>query len=172
MEQQYYNIGKLVATFGVQGQLILVHALGKKTSLKGLQVIMVELTKNDLIPYFVTETKLKTDTEVYITLEGITTKEMAKKLMPRYVWLKEEDFKKYVAKDGHLSLLGYMVYDNDKMLSTITEVIEQPHQILAKIIYNNNEVLIPIHEAFIIRIDNKAKQVVLNLPEGLLEVYC
>ena len=32
----YFKIGKLAATFGLEGQLILEHSLGKKTSLKGL----------------------------------------------------------------------------------------------------------------------------------------
>ena len=36
---QYRNIGKLVASFGLKGELILHHHLGKKTSLKGLEVI-------------------------------------------------------------------------------------------------------------------------------------
>jgi len=43
---EYFKIGKLVAAFGVNGQLILQHELGKKTSLKGLQAIFIEEKKN------------------------------------------------------------------------------------------------------------------------------
>jgi 16S rRNA processing protein RimM len=171
MNEQYFNIGKLVATFGVSGQIILEHALGKKTSLKGLQVIMVEVKKDDLVPYFVKETKIKNDKEVFIALEDVDTKEKAKRLVPRPVWLKESDFHKYVAKSSTISLLGYTIFDNDKQLSEIVEVIEQPHQVLAKMIYLSKEMLIPINEAFIISIDNKNKKVILNLPEGLLDIY-
>jgi 16S rRNA processing protein RimM len=169
--EQYFNIGKLVATFGVNGQLVIEHVLGKKTALKGLEVLMVEIKRNDLIPYFVVETKIKNDTEVYISLEDVDSKEKAKRLVPRPVWLKEADFHKFVAKSSNLSFLGYMVYDKEKPLSDIREVIEQPHQVLVKIIYQEKEMLIPINEAFILKIDAKNKKVILDLPEGLLDIY-
>ncbi len=35
----YFKIGRLAATFGLEGQLVLEHILGKKTSLKGLENI-------------------------------------------------------------------------------------------------------------------------------------
>jgi 16S rRNA processing protein RimM len=69
--EQYFNIGKLVATFGVNGQLVIEHVLGKKTALNGLEVLLVEIKKNDLIPYFVVETKMKNDTEVFVSLEDV-----------------------------------------------------------------------------------------------------
>lgn len=169
--EQLYNIGKLVATFGVNGQLVLQHALGKKTSLKGLEVMMVEIKKGEMVPYFIREIKVKNDAEVYVSFEDIDTKEKAKKLVPRPVWFKESDFKKYVAKVATLSLLGYSIFDNEQLLSEIIEVIEQPHQVLAKIIYKEKEMLIPINEAFIIDIQHKNKKIILDLPEGLIDIY-
>jgi 16S rRNA processing protein RimM len=169
--EQLFNIGKLVATFGVHGQLILQHALGKKTSLKGLEVMMIEIRKGEIVPFFVTEVKIKNDSEVYVSFEDIDSKEKAKKLVPRPVWFKESDFKKYVAKLATISLLGYMVFDKKIPLSEIVEVIEQPHQVLAKIIYKEKEMLIPVNEAFIVDIHHKNKTIELDLPEGLLDIY-
>ncbi len=169
--EEFFSVGKFTNTFGTNGQLVLKHSLGKKTNLKGLQVIMVEVRRNDLVPYFIIETKLKSDTEVFITLEDITSKEKAQRLASRPVWFKDSDFKIFVAASSSLSMLGFMLFDNEKQLSEIVEIIEQPHQILAKIIYIEKEMLIPIHENFIIKIDNKKKQVILNLPEGLLDIF-
>jgi 16S rRNA processing protein RimM len=42
---------------------------------------------------------------------------------------------------------------------------------LLQINYNGNEALIPLHEETIDRIDRKAKEVHLFLPDGLLEIY-
>ena len=39
---EYIHIGKLVATFGFKGELILTHGLGKKTNLKDVEVLFVE----------------------------------------------------------------------------------------------------------------------------------
>jgi 16S rRNA processing protein RimM len=166
----FVNIGKLVATFGVQGQLILLHGLGKKTPLKGLEVLMIERTKNDLIPYFVVQTKVKTETEIYVSLEDITTKERAKLLVGKPVWMKQEDFKKYASKDASIYLLGYQVYNNDMVVGEVEEVIEQPHQILVRILYNGKEVLVPIVDAFLIEINNRSKKIMLQLPDGLLDL--
>jgi 16S rRNA processing protein RimM len=76
-----------------------------------------------------------------------------------------------VDKSSNLSMLGYMLYDKEQALSEIREVIEQPHQVLAKIIYKEKEMLIPINEAFIVKMDAKHKKIILDLPEGLLDIY-
>ena len=171
MSNKQYGIGKLVATFGTQGQLILQHALGKKTALTGVTVLMVEVKRGTVLPYFVQSTKVKNDTEIYLTLEDIITKEQAQKLVGRSVLLQEADFYNHVAHTTTISLLGYTIYNNEVMLAEIIEVIEQPHQVLAKIIYMDKEMLIPINEAFMVSTNKATKTVVLNLPDGLLEIY-
>jgi len=50
-------------------------------------------------------------------------------------------------------------------------VIEQPHQLICRINLNNKEALIPLHEETIKKIDKKKKEVLVELPEGLLDVY-
>jgi len=50
-------------------------------------------------------------------------------------------------------------------------VIEQPHQVLCTILYNGNEALIPVHEASLVKVDQKNKKVYVELPEGLLDIY-
>ncbi|ULQ58391.1 ribosome maturation factor RimM [Flavihumibacter rivuli] len=168
---QYNSIGKLVASFGLKGELVLEHALGKKTSLKGLETLFVEVRKDDFLPYFVEETRIKSDTEIYIKLEGVNTKEEARKLTPRQVWLSEEDFERFAARSSAISLLGFHIINEGEDLGPIEEVIEQPHQVLCKIILNANEALIPINEEFLQKIDQKKKQVHVVLPDGLLELY-
>jgi 16S rRNA processing protein RimM len=39
---EYFKIGKLAASTGLKGELILQHNLGKKTSFKGLEAIFIE----------------------------------------------------------------------------------------------------------------------------------
>lgn len=41
----YFKIGKLVATYSLKGEIILQHSLGKKTSLKGLETLFIEEKK-------------------------------------------------------------------------------------------------------------------------------
>lgn len=168
---EYFKIGKLVSTFGLQGELVLKHNLGKKTSLKGLQAIFIEEKTGSFIPWFVEGTRIKNDEEIFLKLEGVSIKEQANKLAQKPVWLPEADFKKYSAKSSPINLLGFEVVENETVLGKIEEVIEQPHQLLCRIDLDGKEAYIPLHEETIIKIDKKKSQVIVELPEGLLDIY-
>lgn len=168
---EYFKIGKLAASYGLSGELVLQHSLGKKTSLKGLEAIYIEEQKDNFLPYFVEKTAIKSDSETYIKLEGIDSKETARKLTPKEAWLEEKDFKKFAAKAAPISLLGFSMIEGNTNLGEIIEVIEQPHQVLCTIMYKGNEALIPVHEASLIKVDQKNKKVFVELPEGLLDIY-
>jgi 16S rRNA processing protein RimM len=168
---EYFKIGKLVSVFGLKGELIIQHSLGKKTSLKGLQAIFVEERKESFIPWFIEATRIKSEEEIYLKLEGVDSREQAVKLTQKEVWLPEPDFKKYSAKSSPINLLGYEVIEEGKCLGKVLEVIEQPHQVLCRIEIEGKEALIPLHEETIRKIDRKKQQVTVELPPGLLEIY-
>lgn len=169
---KYFKIGKFVASFGLKGELVLLHSLGKKTSLKGLETIFVEDRKDNFMPYFISATSIKNEAEVYIKLEGIDSKETARKLTPKEVWLTEEDFKNFAAASSPIALLGFhLINDEDEDLGEIIEVIEQPHQILCAILLHGKEALIPIHQESLDKIDQQNRKVYVTLPDGLLDIY-
>jgi 16S rRNA processing protein RimM len=167
----YRNIGKIVAAYGLKGDLILLHQLGKKTSLKGLEIIFLEEKNAEMLPYFIEVVKIKNEKELYIKLEGVNTKEMAGKLLQKEVWLTEEEFEKYAGKSAPISLVGYRLVNEGDDLGEILEVIEQAHQVLCRIELQGKEVLIPLHEKTLQKVDRKKKQVFVILPAGLLDVY-
>lgn len=168
---EYTNIGKIVATFGLTGEVILKHGLGKKTALKDVAVIFIEEVKDSFIPWFVVESKAKTADEIYLKVEGVNSKEAAQRLTRKKVWLKTEDFRKLAGKSSPIALIGYLLINEGEELATIEEVIEQPHQVLLRISLNGNEALIPLHDETLDKIDHKKQQVHVTLPDGLLDVY-
>ncbi|MBC7689853.1 MAG: 16S rRNA processing protein RimM [Aquabacterium sp.] len=168
---QYFKIGKLAASFGLKGELVLQHSLGKKTILKGLETIFIEQGKDNLMPYFISTITIKNDAEVFIKLEGIDAKETARKLTPKEVWITEADFKKFAAKAAPISMLGFNLINEEEDLGEIIEVIEQPHQILCAILLDGKEALIPIHGESLDKIDQKNRKVYVTLPDGLLDIY-
>jgi len=167
----YIHIGRFVATFGIQGELILKHVLAKKIHFKKVEAIFVEEVKNTYLPYFIETAKPKNEEEVLIQLEGIKSKEAAHLLVYKNVWLQETDFRQLAGKMAPISLLGFTIINKGVTLATIEEVIEQPRQILTRITLNNKEVLIPLHQDSLLKIDYKTQQVIVNLPDGLLDVY-
>ena len=168
---EYFKIGKLVAVHGLKGELLLKHELGKKTSLKNLQAIFIEEKKNSFLPWFIEATKIKSEQEIYLKLEGINTREAAIKLTQKEIWFPEADFKKFAAKTAPASLLGYSIISNNEPLGDILELIEQPHQLLCRLEINGKEVLIPLHEESLKKVNHRKKEVLVELPDGLLEIY-
>lgn len=168
---EYFKIGKLVAVHGLKGELILKHELGKKTSLKGLQAVFIEDRKDSFLPWFIQSAGIKSDTEIYLKLDSVDTREAAAKLSQKEVWLNETDFKKYAAKSSPVSLLGYTIINYTEPLGEILEVIEQPHQLLCRLDIKGKEVLIPLNESFLQKVNHAKKQVNVELPDGLLEIY-
>jgi 16S rRNA processing protein RimM len=168
---EYFKIGKFVSTFGLKGELVLKQNLGKKTSLKGIKAIFIEDRKESFIPWFVESTRIKSEDEVYMKLEGINTREQTAQLIQKEAWLPEADFKKFSAKSSPINLLGYEMIEDEKLLGRILEVIEQPHQILCRIGFMGKEAYIPLHAETIKKIDRKKNQVIVELPPGLLEIY-
>ncbi len=168
---EYFKIGKLVAVHGLRGELLLKHELGKKTSLKGLQIIFIEEKKNSFLPLFIESAKIKNEEEIYIKLEGINTREAAIKLGKKEIWVPEIDFKKFASKTAPASLLGYTIINNNEPLGEILELIEQPHQLLCRLEIKGKEVLIPLHEGSLKKVNHRKKEVLVELPDGLLEIY-
>lgn len=171
MSENYRNIGRLVAVFGVQGEMVLQHSLGKKTSLKGLKTLFLEEKKDELLPWFVQSTRIKGPQEVFVKLEGLDTVEAAKRMVRREVWVREKDFSGIAGKSAPISLVGFRLLDGEVDLGEILEVIEQPHQVLCRIDLAGKEALIPLHEETLRGVDNRARVVRVELPDGLLDVY-
>ena len=168
---QYFKIGKLAASTGLKGELILQHSLGKKTSFKGLDTIFLEEKKDSFIPYFIQSTKIRNEGETVIKLEGINIVEVARKLTPKEVWLAANDFKKFANASSPIALLGFNIINDGQDLGEILEVIEQPHQVLCTILLDGKEALIPIHEESLAKVDKRNRKVFVTLPDGLLDIY-
>jgi 16S rRNA processing protein RimM len=171
MENSYRNIGKIVSGFGLKGEMIVQHHLGKKIVVSKIKVIFLEQKKEELLPYFVESARKKGDDELYLKLEGIDSKESASKYIRREVWMKEEEVQAHTPKTNPINWVGYQVLDQGRNLGAVLEVIEQPHQVLCRLEIDTREVLIPINEQTLDKIDHKARTLLLTLPDGLLEVY-
>lgn len=169
--EEYFSIGQIAGTFGTEGELVLRHNLGKKTALKGLEVFFIEEGGGKFLPFFIEAARLKNETEVFLKVEGFATKEAARRLQAKKVWLREADFQKFAGKSAPISLIGYALLDGKTNLGMIQEVIEQPLQILCRLEIEGKEVLIPLNESTIRKVDHKKRQVLTELPEGLLEIY-
>ena len=164
------RIGKIVATHGLKGSLVLTHVVGESNWLKKDDVLFLELNKGSYIPFFVTDAKAANNEEYVLNLEDVAEVESARELIGRHAYVKEDILTKHV-NDSPLLWLGFNIVDKEKgSLGIIEDVLQTGHQWLAKITYEGREVLIPLVEQMIIDVNVRNKFIRVNLPEGLLEL--
>jgi 16S rRNA processing protein RimM len=70
------------------------------------------------------------------------------------------------------NLIGYLVIDSGNCeIGSISEIISNNGQWLLNVISTDRKnILIPFHEHFIVRIDKRKKIIMMDIPEGLLEI--
>jgi len=168
---EYIHIGKLAATHGFKGEMVLKHVLDKRSDFKNVEAIFIEEPRDAYLPFFHEKSIAKNISETIIKLEGIDSKEAAVKFLQKKVWLQKNDFEKLVSKTAPVNLIGFTVVENGKILGFVDAVIEQRLQLLLQVKIENAEVLIPLHDETLKKIDRKKKEVHVTLPEGLLDIY-
>jgi 16S rRNA processing protein RimM len=165
------RIGKIVATHGVQGDLILSHVIGHSRWMKRDAILFLELNKGSFIPFFVKESKANTDNEYVVRLEDVATVEAGKRLIGKQVYLKEEEMVEHAASTP-LAWIGFKLIDKQKGdIGNIHDMMQTPTQWLATLMVGDKEVLIPLIEQTIEKIDARKKTIYVNLPDGLMEIY-
>jgi len=165
------RIGKIVATHGLQGALVMTHIVGQSDWLKKDDVLFLELNKGSYIPYFVTVVKPANSEEYIINVEDIESMEVARKLVGKMVYVKEDILSTH-ATDSPLLWIGFNLVDKQKgSLGPIEDVLQTGSQWLAKLTYEGKEVLVPLIDQLILDVNIRNKYVRVDLPEGLLEVY-
>lgn len=129
--------------------------------------------KNQYLPYFIEECQL--GNEVILKFEDLSSKEAAQSLRNVDVFIKSSDLPNEVGirqdQSSFNGLIGFTI--NDVSLGTIgpiEDVLELPQQYLASITYQERECLIPLHDELIESIDEQAQTILMNLPEGLLNL--
>ena len=168
---KYIKVGKLVATKGLNGLLLLKHSLKTKPAADKLRCLFIEDGSQAFIPYFVRQMKVKSYQEILLKFEGVITVDEAKPLLGKDAWLMEENFADVAVAQSPISLLGFTVVTKDNILGEIVEVIEQPQQLICKIMLAGKEVLIPVHEDSLIQLNHDQRILEVDLPDGLLDLY-
>ena len=67
---------------------------------------------------------------------------------------------------------GYSVIDKTYgAIGIIEKILDFPQQAIFQIKYGEHEILIPARDEFIIGVDRLKKQIELDAPQGLIDIY-
>ena len=166
-----FEIGYISKTRGLKGEVQVSFSFDEPEKLK-IKSVFIEIN-NKLVPFFVDTYKIPMPLVGYFTFEDIDHIDKAQNITKRKIFLpnrlkpkrKKEEFL-------YTDLVGFTADDlQNGNLGEITEVREYPQQYLATVNYKEKEVLIPLNEAFITKLDIELKTISFDLPEGLLDLY-
>jgi 16S rRNA processing protein RimM len=122
------------------------------------------------VPFAVEEIKDKRGAAV-IKFENVNNEGHAKRFVDAEVFV-EKRSKKNIEEPNWETLAGYEVIDKTHgSLGVIKSIEEYPQQLIATVIIKEKEVLIPLNEDFLERVEDAEKKLYLNLPVGLIELY-
>lgn len=169
----YAYIGRLGTTHGLNGQMYLTHKLKGKNILKKLSFLFIEIRNESYIPYKIDSCQITSNEDAIVVLDDVYTLEDAKQLIGKKVYIESSLYEKLQPADLHMNFTGFKLYDatSDKLIGTIADILEYPSQLLAQIFIDDKEVLLPIVESQIKHIHLQKKEISIEIPEGLIDIY-
>lgn len=138
-----------------------------------IDAFFVEI-KGEKTPYFIEY--LRGKGTLIFKFEDIDTKEDASLFTSKNLYLRREDItlSEEEINDTGLEfsfLEGYELYlEESGKVGFIQYVDEYPQQEMATVQQGEKEILVPLRAAWIISVDKEQKRVVMDLPEGLLDI--
>ncbi len=159
-----YQIGYVIKRHGLKGD---VRVLLESELPKKLESIFVQIN-NRLIPFFIEHISILND-QAIIKFEDVNSPEQADQLIRNAVYL-PKSLKKKSNKLETNDLIGFSVFADSEKLGTITSINNHALNPLLVVAYEDRELLIPISDYFIKKIDPKLKKVKVELPEGFMEI--
>ena len=136
-----------------------------------MKFFLLEINKV-LTPFFVEKVVCSGD-KFFVTIQDIKTVEAASTLTGKEVYLPLEMLPKLTGKQFYYhEIKGFTLVDDEKgELGPISDVIEYPTQAILQVFKDKKEILIPILDEVIQKVDRKAKKLFIKAPEGLIEMY-
>ena len=157
---------------GTKGQVVFHLDVDYPEEYEELESVFLEI-KGELIPYFVESFNLQKKNRAIVQLEGVDTMENALSLVKTVLYMPLETLEELDEGQFYYhEIQGFEVVDEQiGVLGLVREVYSVATQNLIALDYQGAEVLIPIVDGIVLRADRANRRVLVNLPEGLLEVY-
>ena len=170
LQKDCYQLGKITKPFGFKGQVIFFLDVDTPEDYAALDSVFVEV-KGVLIPYFIKEIAINGN-KATVTFEDLSPAE-AQALVGCNLYLPLDLLPKLTGnKFYYHEIIGWNVVDSEKGdIGTIKSVIDFPAQPLFQIFKNDTEILIPIIDPVINKVDRDKKTIFITAPNGLIDLY-
>ncbi len=167
-----FYLGKIVKKYSFKGEVLAKLDTDQPELYENLEAIFIEI-RNSLIPFFVAKSKLHKSDLLRIKFEEVDTEEDAQHLIKSNLYLPLELLPKLQGnKFYYHEIIGFKITDkNYGEVGTIKAINDSTAQALFVVENNGVEILIPMNDEFIIKVDRANRTIHVNTPEGLIDLY-
>ena len=171
-KEDCFYLGKIAKKFSFKGEVLVYLDTDEPELYENMESVFVEFNKN-LVPFFIQNSSLHKNDFLRVQFEDVDSEEEADSIMNCEVYLPLSMLPKLSGNKFYFhEVIGFEI--EDKRLGVFGKIVsinDTSAQPLFEVINGNVEILIPMIDQFLVKIDRENKKVIMDLPEGLVEMY-
>lgn len=171
-KEECFYLGKIAKKFSYKGEVLVYLDTDEPELYENMESVFVEINKN-LVPFFIENSALHKNEFLRVKFEDIDNEEQADEILGCELYLPLSFLPKLEGNQFYYhEVIGFEIEDQRLgVVGKIVSVNDSTAQPLFEVLNGSVEILIPMIDQFLLKIDRENKKVVMNLPEGLVEMY-
>lgn len=167
-----FYVGKIVKKYSFKGELLIKLDSDDPEIYEDMESVFVDL-RNNLVPFFIESSQLHKSELLRVKFEDVDTEADADALLKCDLYLPLEFLPQLDDDQFYFhDIIGFTVEDvNFGKVGIVKSVNDTTAQALFEIDRDGTEILIPMTDSFIKKVDKKKKQILVETPEGLIDLY-
>jgi len=171
-KEDCFYLGKIAKKFSFKGEVLIYLDTDEPELYENMESVFVEFNKN-LVPFFIENSSLHKNDFLRVRFEDVDSEAEADKLIGLEVYLPLSMLPKLSGNKFYFhEVIGFEI--EDKRLGGFGKIIsinDSSAQPLFEVVNGSVEILVPMIDQFLVKIDRVNKKVIMDLPEGLVEMY-
>ncbi|WP_304038459.1 ribosome maturation factor RimM [Mesonia mobilis] len=171
-KEDCFYLGKIVSKFSFKGEVLVKLDTDDPESFLEMESVFIDMNKN-LIPFFIEKSSLQKSNLLRLKFEEITSEEDADRILKKELYLPLSFLPELQDDQFYFhEVIGFKV--TDKLFGDVgilKGVNDSTPQALFEIERDGKEILVPVNDDFIDKLDKPNKTIHLDVPEGLIEMY-
>ncbi len=171
-KEECFYLGKIAKKFSFKGEVLVYLDTDEPELYENMESVFVELNKN-LVPFFIDNSSLHKNDFLRVKFEDVENEADADAIMGCELYLPLSFLPKLEGNQFYYhEVIGFEIEDQRLgVFGKIVSINDSTAQPLFEVLNGAVEMLIPMIDHFLVKIDRENKKVIMNLPEGLVEMY-